>query len=294
MKHKLTAIFFLAVLYAVFFLNITKAPDEFSVSERRRLAQFPELTAGTVLSGKFMEGFGDYAVDQMVLREPFRRLKAFADLGFLRKLDNNGIFVIGGNAFKTDYPLNEPSVLRLCGIINAVYSRYLDGRDNVWFTLVPDKNAYLENSGRLILDYSRMEALIRSSLHDEIAYISIFEALSLDSYYRTDPHWRQEKLFPVAGALAAEMGFLLNHKPFSEERFERFYGAYYGQSALAIEPDEMIWLVSETTQNTGVSNTERPGQRFPVYDLSQLSTADPYSIFMCGPSAIVMSALPCH
>jgi hypothetical protein len=287
MRHKIISISFLAVIFALFFLNIFRTPDDFSRSERRRLAQFPEFTAETVLNGKFMEGFDDFAVDQAAFREPFRRLKAFFDLNVLRKMDNNRIFVIGGNVFKTEYPLNEQSVRRLCGIINIMHQRFLDESNNVRYTLVPDKNSYLEHSGHLILDYGKMESLIRETINEDIAYIRIFDDLSPESYYKTDAHWRQEKLFPVVDTLAAEMGFQPNHKPFTEESFDAFYGVYYGQSALNIAPDRMIWLVSETTENAIVDNIEKPGEVFPVYDLSQLTAVDPYSIFMCGPAAIV-------
>ena len=292
MKHKIIGISFLAVLFAVFVLNIVKAPDEYSASERRRLAQFPKLTVGTIQNGTFMTDFDDFAVDQAAFREPFRRLKAFFDLNVLRKLDNNDIFVIGGVVFKTDYPLNERSILRLCSIINAVYNRYLDETDNVLYTIVPDKNAYLENSGYLVLDYEKMQSLIRQSINEDIASFSIFNALSMESYFRTDSHWRQEKLLPVAETLATEMDFELNHKPFREERFDAFYGVLYGQSALNIKPDDMVWLISETTEDAIVTSIEKPGQQLPVYDLSQLEAVDPYSIYMCGPTAIVTALNP--
>ena len=292
MKHKIIGISFLAVLFAVFILNITKAPDEYSVSERRRLAQFPKLTVGTIQNGTFMTDFDDFAVDQAAFREPFRRLKAFFDLNVLRKLDNNDIFVIGDVVFKTDYPLNERSVLRLCGIINAVHNRYLDETNNVLYTIVPDKNAYLENSGYLVLDYEKMQALIRLSINEDIASFSIFDALSMESYFRTDSHWRQEKLLPVAETLADVMDVELNHKPFREERFDAFYGVLYGQSALNIKPDDMVWLISETTEDAIVTSIEKPGQQLPVYDLSQLEAVDPYSIYMCGPTAIVTAINP--
>ena len=292
MKSKIISISFIAVLFIMLILNIFKAPDEFSVSERRRLAQFPEMKLSTVLNGKFMEGFDNFAVDQAVFREPFRQVKAFINLNILRKLDNNNIFIADGMVFKQDYPLNERSVLHLCGIINAVHLRYLGEASNVWYTIVPDKNAYLENSKYLVLDYGKMEALIRQSLSEGMPYLSIFDDLSLESYFRTDIHWRQEMLLPVSGTLAAEMGVEINNKPFSEEHFDAFFGAYYGQSALNIEPDSLVWLVSDTTKNAIITNIEKPGQQFPMYDLSQLGAVDPYSIFMCGPTAIVTAVNP--
>ena len=291
MKDKIIVTSFLAVLFTVFFLNVLRAPDELSFSERRRLAQMPELTLSGVLGGQFMSEFDDFANDQMIFRGPFRRLKAVFDLHVLRKLDNNGIFRRDDMVFKTEYPLNGPSVLRLCDTINAVCDEYLDGM-NVYYAVVPDKNHYLTNSGHLILDYRQMEALIRGRIHDDIAYISLFDALSLDSYFRTDSHWKQERLGGVADALAKGMGFTLDPEPYTAERFDPFYGVYYGRSALNTEPDELVWLVSETTENAVVTSIEKPGETIPVYDLTQLGSMDSYSMFMGGPAAIVTAQNP--
>ncbi len=58
-----------------------------SDSERRQLAQFPTLTAKTILDGRFMNNFEDYATDQFPGRELFRQIKK---LGYAVKLDTNG------------------------------------------------------------------------------------------------------------------------------------------------------------------------------------------------------------
>ena len=47
-----------------------------SEAERRPLADLPEITADTLLSGKFMEQFEDYTLDQFPLRDSFRRIKS--------------------------------------------------------------------------------------------------------------------------------------------------------------------------------------------------------------------------
>ncbi|MDR0326331.1 MAG: hypothetical protein LBI19_09585 [Oscillospiraceae bacterium] len=292
MINKITVISFLAVLFTVFFLNVLRDPDELSFFERRRLAQMPELTADGLLSGKFMSDFDDFAVDQMMFREQYRRLKAVFDLNVLRKLDNNGIFIRNGMVFKTEYPLNESSIRRLCETINTVHSLYLDGLDNVYYTIVPDKNAYLQNSGHLVLDYGRMEDAARGFIKDEIGYISLFGALSLEDYFRTDSHWRQERLSGVVDALAAGLGAVIDPKPYAEQHFDRFYGVYYGQSALNIDPDDLTYLVSETTDNAVVTSVEKPGEIIPVYDLTQLGAMDSYSMFMGGPAAIVTAQNP--
>lgn len=36
--------------------------------------------------------------------------------------------------------------------------------------------------------------------------IDIWDLLSADDYYKTDPHWRQERLLPVAAAICEALG----------------------------------------------------------------------------------------
>ena len=59
-----TAVCFLAG----FFIGcLVKPQDEISLSERRQLAQFPQVGGKEIISGKFMKEFG-YASDQFPLR----------------------------------------------------------------------------------------------------------------------------------------------------------------------------------------------------------------------------------
>ena len=94
---------FLLVIYEVFIINIFKPADELSFSERRRLAQFPELSAGTILDSEFMKGFDEYAVDQIAFRNEWRRAKALFDLNVFRKYDNNHPFIVFQNAFCSNF-----------------------------------------------------------------------------------------------------------------------------------------------------------------------------------------------
>ncbi|MFR4318810.1 MAG: hypothetical protein ACLT2Z_04980 [Eubacterium sp.] len=38
-------------------------------------------------------------------------------------------------------------------------------------------------------------------------YINRFDKLTLDNYYKTDTHWKQEDLFNVANTIANQMNF---------------------------------------------------------------------------------------
>ncbi|MCL2708171.1 MAG: DHHW family protein [Defluviitaleaceae bacterium] len=284
---------FLTVIYAFFIVNVFKPADEISFSERRKLAQFPVPGVGSILDASFMKGFDDYAVDQAAFRNEWRRLKAFFDTRVLLKSDNNLIFVEGDMVFKTEYPLREGNVRRLCQIINYCYERYAGGAV-AHYAIVPDKNYYLRGDRHLSMDYYALADLARDNLHENIKYVDLYGALSLDCYYMTDSHWRQDRLAEVVNALAEGMGKdgAFDAGNYTLKAFSPFYGVFYGQSALNVMPDEIVYLVSEVTDNALVRSLEKPGVTIPVYDESALGGIDSYSMFMAGPQAIVTAANP--
>ena len=68
--------------------TVFKPADAASDAERRSLAQLPDLTGQSLLSGTFADRFEDYATDQFPLRDEFRTLKALTATGLLRQRDN--------------------------------------------------------------------------------------------------------------------------------------------------------------------------------------------------------------
>lgn len=173
--------------------SICKADDARSVSERRALAQRPELTAKSVWDGTFMTKFETYTLDQFPLRDTFRSLKAHVQLDVLRQKDNNGIYVADGYAAKLDYPLNEDSVEHALARFRFVYERYLQGTDaKIYFAAIPDKNYFLaEQYGYPALDYEEFIQKFADGM-DYAQTVGLTDVLTLGSYYRTDIHWRQE------------------------------------------------------------------------------------------------------
>ena len=103
-KRKNLAVVCLSAAFLLGFLiwGLCKPDDAVSVSERRKLAQKPELTLSSVLRGEFMTKFETYTLDQFPLRDSFRQLKAVTLLDVLQEKDNNGIYVADGYAAKLD------------------------------------------------------------------------------------------------------------------------------------------------------------------------------------------------
>ena len=212
-----------------------KPADALSTSERRPLAQMPELSASSYLSGKFMSGYEDYATDQFPLREQFRTLKALMGLYVFGQKDNNGVYLADGSAAKLEYPLNEGSVAHAADRFRYLYETLMAGTNaKVYLSVIPDKNYFLaEANGYPALDYQALTDALRKQT-EFAAYIDLFGTLTADDYYRTDSHWRQENLLTTADTLAAAMGVALPGNCYTEWTLDRpYYGVYYGYAALA-------------------------------------------------------------
>lgn len=262
------------------------SPSDFSASERRKLQQFPEFTGKTVFSGKFMGKFEDYTLDQFPLRDGFRELKANVSYKLLRMKDNNGIYLAEGHAAKMEYPLNEHSLQTAVEKFTEIHDRYL-GDSNVVFSVVPDKGYFLaEKNGYLSLDYEKLFSAMKQGL-PWAEYVDLTDVLSIEDYYRTDTHWRQEKILPAAQKLAQALGVTgPRQEDFRQEALKRpFQGVYFGQAALPMEAEQMVLMRSEATDGASVLNLEN-NKKMNVYAMEKEQGKDMYEIFLGGPVSI--------
>jgi hypothetical protein len=112
-------------------------------------------------------------------------------------------------------------------------------------------------------------------------YIDITALLDSECFYRTDTHWRQEKILPVAQKLASKMGVELK-ADYKENLLEKdFYGVYYGQYALNFEADKIVYLTNDVLGNVSVYDYENQKQ-ISVYDMERAVGRDPYEMFLSG------------
>ena len=261
-----------------------KPPADSSDSERRPLEQFPEVSGETLLKGDFMKDFADYAVDQFPLRDSFRTLNAYLTYYLLGQKDNNGIYIHDGYAAKMEYPMDESSINNAINRFTELYEKYLTD-SNVRFALVPDKSFYLaEDAGVLSMDYDALYEKMALAL-PWAELIDLRPSLTIGSFYRTDTHWRQEQILPAAQQIADRLGVTVPE--FEQVTLERpFYGVYYGQAALPMDPEPMHYLTNEVLENCTVKCYDN-GLTADVYDMTKLGSRDLYDIFLSGGAAVL-------
>ena len=260
---------------------------EMSEAERRPLAQMPDVKLETLLNGKFMGAFEDYTLDQFPLRDTFRSVKALFHKYVLGQRDNNDIYVADGHVAELAAKLDEASVNHALEQFQILYELYLTD-SKVYSTVVPDKGYYLaEPNGYPAMDYEKLFSMVRSGM-PWAEFVDITGCLSLEDYYYTDTHWKQENILPVAQALANAMG-VDGPKPedFTAETIERpFYGVYYGQAALPMDPDELRLMRSDVLDGCTVYNFVNDAYT-PVYDRERLEGKDMYEAYLSGAQSLL-------
>ena len=289
-------------------------PNQVSISERRRLAQLPELTVNSVLDGTFMSKFESYSQDQFPFRDIFRRLKSETLFSVYQQKDVHGIYMTEGYAATIEDEINEASVAHALSAFENVYKLYLkDGHHAIYAAIVPDKGYYLaEKNGYPSMDYESFFQKFEDGM-PYASFIDLTPTLSIESFYRTDSHWRQEMLFDTAqvlkNAMATEGKDAIKdtsnssngtneNKPNENETnknkndvsihqaTDSFYGVYYGQAALPMSPDTISYVDSEIISQAQVYNFET-GKTGGVYDWDKIYGDDAYDFFLSGPAALL-------
>lgn len=284
----------LTIVFAVFVFSVSaacflKPEQEYSNSERRPLATLPDLSPATVASGEFMNGFEEYTADQFPLRDELRLVKAAFTTDILRKLDNNGVFKAEGHISKIDDAENEYMMNYASELFLKIINTYMtDKNANIYFSIVPDKNYFLAaQNGYPSLDYNKFIEKMRSKT-EYMKYIDITSLLSLDDYYTTDTHWKQEKITDIAQALAREMGTVADSSYTEITLDNPFYGVYTGQYALPVKPDTIKYLTNKTIENCKVTyyDTGMPKES-DMYNMKKAYGKDPYEMFLSGSAPLI-------
>lgn len=306
MRKRLYSIFLIGTMTLFFFgMSISCwicKTKTFSDLERRVLASFPEYSKTALSTGDFMEKFETYTQDQFPARDSFRSWKAFSELFFFQKQDYNGLFQKNGQLSKLDTSLNEAMLDHAADCFQAVYDNWLVDREHsIYLSIIPDKNYFLAApNGYPSIDYDELIAKMREKT-PFMTYLAIIDHLSLEDYYRTDTHWRQERIVDIAQTLLTKMNpassqtSLPTSSTFYEEHTLKtpFFGVYCGQIALPAAPDSIHYLTNDLLNSCTVTclDSGTPVEK-PLYDLNYAAGKDPYEMFLSGQNAILVLENP--
>lgn len=278
MKNKIIAFLFMSYILAFSILHIIIPDDTISASERRILSKFPNFQ----LSSDYITKVEKYLLDHFPYRDTYRSIKATFNYDILHRLDNNGIYLKDNYIYKSNYPTNKESIDNFITQTNKIKD-LLNEDNKTYIMIIPDKNYYLDDQDFLQIDYDYLYNEIRSL---NIESIDIRNLLSLNDYYQTDTHWKQENLDKIVFKMSNIMDFDYAKSNYSKKEYDNFYGVYYGESAIKRNPEKLTYLTDSIIDNATVKYLEN-NSLTSVYNADKLTGLDSYEVYLDGASSFI-------
>ena len=260
---------------------ILKKPQAISYSERRKLVQFPQISIESIQNGKFTQEFERYASDQFPFRDTFLQLNVHYAKDILQKKDINQLYIRLNDAIAMEYPLRKASLQHAAKLWKNIQQTYLTNANHVYYSIIPDKSYFLPDGEYLKPDYTALFEEIHQQVED-MNYIDILPYLQLTDYYRSDPHWRQEKIIDVAQVLGEKMGVSIADDYTIEKVDAPFYGSYYARSFGMLKAEDMYYVTNDAMGQYRVYDYQNQ-REIPIYDFTKAKGKDPYEFYLSGP-----------
>ena len=284
-----------AVILVFSLLCLFLPKPEFLDSERREPTKLPALTLesimkdGTSYSTSFMKIFDDkYTPDNFPFRDFFRNLKAFVGTYIFAQKDKDGVFVEDGYAAEMQEQINNDSIAHASSKLSFVYNRYLKNLGiTPYISIIPDKAYFLaEQNGYLSMDYEQfIEEMLESV--EFAQYINIINSLSIEDYYYSDTHWRQEQIVDIAKLLVDGMGGNHNSQYTVNTLDAPFYGVYSGRAPNPLSSETLYYLTNDNTKNLIVKNILEGNKVMSLYDMNRAHGKDAYDIYLGGELSLI-------
>ena len=272
-------------LFAV--LSLLGKDREFSESENRKLAQFPELSVSTLADGSFLEGLGDYAADQFPGRDTWISMNLWMNETLGQK-EVSGVYLCeDGYLMQVPGEPNETQLQRNLKAISAFGKRHEDL--NIVMSVIP--NAVTVLSGKLPENAPVRDQIVDLvTIKTGVEHVNFVDATSAmsshneeDLFFRTDHHWTSLGAYYGYAAILEAMG--MEPQPLGQQVTvsDDFNGTLYSTSGVHwLEPDEIHTYVPD---NGDVYVTANTGEGFiggGLYVPEKLEGKDKYTYFLGG------------
>ena len=274
------------VLFTV--LGLLTKDRDFSESENRKLAQFPEVSVSSMLDGSFLSGLGEYVADQFPGRDTWISLNLWMN-ELLGQKEVGGVYLC-----EDDYLMqvpsapNETQLRRNLTAIGDFAKKHADL--NTVMSVIP-------NAVTIHADKLPENAPVRDQIVDlltiksgvkPVNFIDVTTAMAgyKDEalFYRTDHHWTSlgaYRAFQVIGpALNIEVPALADYTVYTVSN--TFEGTLSSKSGSHAAVDTVDIYVPKTGIEYYVTYGDDQTGICSLYDRDALKTKDHYTVFFGG------------
>ena len=163
--------------------------------------------------------------------------------------------------------------------IEKLASQYATDYNNVSYAIIPSKSYFINDNLRKPFDYKRMSELLSDNIKSA-KYIDVFGTVTLDDYYLTDPHIKQNNLYKMVEKLVG--------KADSEKDRLGTIDSFIGQHKVNVKdmkPETVNYVLNRSIEDATVENI-MGDECTTVYNYDKLHSDSPYDFFLSGPSPI--------
>lgn len=275
MKNKINIFIFTIIIFSLFFIFLCSHNKEFSINERRMLKQAPNLNTSFN-----KDDFDDFLLDQFPFRDSFLKIHTLSNFYAFRKIENDDILIKDGYAIRRTDNYNYEKLDETCQRIEKVIKKFKIRNANL--IVIPEKSYFLTEYN---YDYNKIIDILNKNLNINI--IDTSNELTLDSFYKTDSHWSQDKLINIKNFILKELKLSQKDISYELREIKDFYGVYSIQSGLGSE--SIKYLINEKLELLKVFNyeTNKYTSIYNIEKLKEKSTLDKYDVFLSGASPLL-------
>lgn len=275
-----------AILFCGFLITFAAGyllpQSDFSPMEKRYLAQTPELSWQSLLSGKWGTEVEEYLSDHVLGRNLLVGINAYLELlAGRQKLKD--IWLEDGKLLEAPVETNAAAITRNLGAIQALGEKL---GQPIHLLVVPTAGWAAGAEG--YTDEQALEQIYAES-GTAVSPIRVEELYRNrpELYYNTDHHWTSRGAYYGYVACAQAMGREYTpEEDFAVTTVGGFHGSTYSRSALWLTPAEAIELWQGSNSLT-VTNGETEGTHDGIFYTERLEEADKYTVFLDGNHSIV-------
>ncbi len=280
-----------AIAHSICLVQVKDGEDVEAIKEEIRENADPRkwICVGVERDEMIVENRGNLillVIDQIAPKkflESFQALELGENKPLLQPDENKLIYADG--YYMDDIGQMKPqSVQNFASKIESLAAQYLANSSNIYYGIIPSKSYFVNDRLETPFDYEGMEKILSENIKSA-TYINLFDTLTLEDYYTTDPHWRQEKLQKVVDRLGEHLGFSIDLSGYTANTVEQFVGQH-GQNKEGIPAEALVYLTNEQIDSAVVDNTENK-EFTRVYHREELGTDSPYDIFLSGATPLM-------
>ncbi len=291
---------FLVLVVGFTAATILKPQDERSETENRSLAQRPDLTWESLLSGQFAADYEEYLSDQFIGRDGWITLRTDFERAAGKK-DISGVYfakdgyLIESHTGSFTARQADANKNLLASWAEDMAEKY--GPDHFTVMIIPNAVDILRDKLPAYADPYDEEVYL-AKIRDALPEGTFFDASSVlkehkdeEIYYRTDHHWKTLGAFYVYQAWAASKGQSVGaYTP--KTVTESFEGTISSKLGISGRPDSIERYDPDVPKDYYLVYNQTDDVRNTIYQESFLDRKDKYSYFYGGNFALIESKMP--